>query len=87
MSTGLPSFEMSISDLVPALQNQLAPLDQAFLAATGTDPGFRISQGIMLISFLRENQFIWDTRLTYHMNHRYDICSCRLKICISKKHI
>ena len=39
--TGLPMFEMPISDLVPGLSNQLAPLDQAFLANTGTDPGFR----------------------------------------------
>ena len=34
---GLPSFEMPISDLIPDLQNQLLPLDQAYIAATGTD--------------------------------------------------
>jgi long-chain fatty acid transport protein len=39
--SGLPSFEMSIADLVPMLQNQLTPLDQGIQAATGTDPGFR----------------------------------------------
>jgi long-subunit fatty acid transport protein len=39
--TGLPSFEMPIADLVPMLSTALAPLDQAFLAGTGTDPGFR----------------------------------------------
>jgi long-chain fatty acid transport protein len=39
-SAGLPSFEMPIADLVPMLQNQLLPLDQAFEAATGTNPGF-----------------------------------------------
>lgn len=38
---GLPSFEMQIADLVPVLQSQLAPLDAAFLAGTGTDPFFR----------------------------------------------
>jgi long-chain fatty acid transport protein len=38
--TGLPSFEMPVSDLVPALSGALLPLDQAFLAATGTNPGF-----------------------------------------------
>jgi len=40
-NAGLPSFEMSVADLVPMLQSQLYPLDQAFLAGTGTDPGFR----------------------------------------------
>jgi len=39
-NTGLPVFEMPISDLVPGLTNQLTPLDQAFEAATGNDPGF-----------------------------------------------
>ena len=39
-NSGLPSFEMPISDIVPMLQNQLTPLDQAILAGTGTDPGF-----------------------------------------------
>jgi long-chain fatty acid transport protein len=39
--TGLPSFEMPISDLVPGLSSQLAPLDNAFKAVTGVDPGFR----------------------------------------------
>lgn len=38
---GLPSFEMQVADLVPALSAQLAPLDQAIQAGTGTDPGFR----------------------------------------------
>jgi len=39
---GLSSFEMQIADLVPALSNQLAPLDQAFDAIPGVDdPGFR----------------------------------------------
>ncbi len=43
--TGLPSFEASISDLVPMLQVALAPLDAALSLAQpagyGFDPGFR----------------------------------------------
>ena len=38
---GLPSFEMSLSDIVPMLQSQLYPLDTAVASAIGTDPGFR----------------------------------------------
>jgi len=40
-ATGLPSFEMMISNLVPGLQQQLAPLDQGSIDAIGVDPGFR----------------------------------------------
>ncbi len=38
---GLPSFEYELSTLVPMLQGQLAPLDQAIQSMTGADPGFR----------------------------------------------
>ena len=38
--TGLPSFEIPVSQLVPMLQSQLAPLDQAIAGLTGTNPGF-----------------------------------------------
>ena len=39
-ATGLPSFEMQIANLVPGLQQQLTPLDQGVLQATGADPNF-----------------------------------------------
>ena len=67
--TGLPSFEMSISDLVPALQNQLAPLDQAFLAATGTDPGFKNVTGYNADIFFEGKSFY----LGYQANISYAI--------------
>ena len=67
--TGLPSFEMSISDLVPGLQNQLAPLDQAFLAATGTDPGFKNVTGYNADIFFEGKSFY----LGYQANVSYEI--------------
>jgi long-chain fatty acid transport protein len=39
--SGLPSFEMGIADLVPGLQSKMNTIDQAAVAITGNDPGFR----------------------------------------------
>ena len=39
--TGLPTFEVPVSDLVPILYNSLQPLDQSIEDATGWDPGYR----------------------------------------------
>ena len=39
--TGLPTFEVPVSDLVPLLYNSLQPLDQSIEDATGWDPGYR----------------------------------------------
>jgi len=39
--TGLPTFEVPVSDLVPMLYNSLQPLDQSIEDATGWDPGYR----------------------------------------------
>jgi len=39
--TGLPSFEVPVSDLVPMLYNSLQPLDQSIEDATAWDPGYR----------------------------------------------
>jgi long-chain fatty acid transport protein len=44
-NAGLPSFEMSVADLVPGLQSQLGQIDQAAVAITGSDPGFRNISG------------------------------------------
>jgi len=38
--TGLPEFEMPVSQLVPYLQSTIAPLDQLMEQTTGTNPGF-----------------------------------------------
>ncbi len=40
-ATGLPAFEMMISELVPGLQSQLAQLDQGVVEASYPDPLFR----------------------------------------------
>jgi len=37
---GLPSFEIPVSGIVPLLQANLQPLDQAIEGLTGTNPGF-----------------------------------------------
>lgn len=37
---GLPSFEIPVSGVVPLLQSNLQPLDQAIEGLTGTNPGF-----------------------------------------------
>lgn len=39
--TGLPSFEIPVSSLVPMLYGSLSPLDDAIEAGTGWDPGYR----------------------------------------------
>ncbi|MEN8226937.1 MAG: hypothetical protein ABFS38_02200 [Bacteroidota bacterium] len=39
--SGLPSFEIPVSSLVPLLYGSLLPLDQAVEAGTGWDPGYR----------------------------------------------
>ena len=56
---------MSISDLVPGLQNQLAP-DEAF-GCYRHDPGFKNVTGYSATFFSRELQFISDTRPMYPM--------------------
>jgi long-subunit fatty acid transport protein len=40
-TTGLPSFEYTLSGIPTILQQQLLPLDQTAEALLGTDPGFR----------------------------------------------
>ena len=39
--TGLPSFEIPVSSLVPMLYGSLEPLDEAIFEGTGWDPGYR----------------------------------------------
>ena len=68
--TGLPSFEMQVADLVPALQAQLAPLDQAIQAGTGTDPGFRNISGYNSTIFFegRSIYFGFQLNASYEIN-------------------
>jgi long-subunit fatty acid transport protein len=43
--SGLPSFEIPVSSLVPMLQGALAPIDQGIVDAGFPDPGFRNVSG------------------------------------------
>ena len=43
--TGLPSFEIPVSSLVPMVQGMLYPLDTTIAGMTGNDPGFRNVSG------------------------------------------
>ena len=43
--TGLPSFEIPVSSLVPYMNQTLAPLDALITGATGTNPGFATISG------------------------------------------
>jgi long-chain fatty acid transport protein len=68
--TGLPSFEIPVASLVPMLQGALAPIDQAILAATTVDPGFRNVSGYnMSASFKgQSNYFGYQVGATYAIN-------------------
>jgi len=68
--TGLPSFEMPISSLVPVLSATLAPLDEAFLAATGNDPGFRNITGYAADIFFEGTSvyFGYQANVSYEIN-------------------
>lgn len=44
-TTGLPSFEIPVSSLVPMLQGALAPIDQGLIGAGLPDPGYRNISG------------------------------------------
>jgi len=68
-NTGLPSFEMPISDVVPGLASSLAPLDAAFLAGTGSDPGFRNITGYTSDIFFKGTSVYFG----YQANVSYDI--------------
>jgi long-chain fatty acid transport protein len=68
--TGLPSFEIPVSSLVPLIQGALAPLDAAIGGATGTDPGFRNVTGYnMNASFKGESRYFgYQVGATYAIN-------------------
>ena len=69
-NTGLPSFEMSISDVVPSLVSSLTPLDAAFKAGTGTDPGFRNITGYTSNIFFKGTSvyFGYQANISYEIN-------------------
>ena len=69
-NTGLPSFEMPISDVVPSLAGSLAPLDAAFLLGTGSDPGFRNITGYTSEIFFKGTSvyFGYQANVSYAIN-------------------
>ncbi len=67
---GLPSFEMMIADVVPGVSTSLAPLDAAFLAGTGTDPGFKNITGYNADIFFEGTSvyFGYQANISYEIN-------------------
>jgi len=68
--TGLPSFEIPVSSLVPALYGNLAPLDSAVHASTGWDPGYRNISGYdMSAAFNGSSKYMgFQVGVTYAIN-------------------
>jgi long-chain fatty acid transport protein len=68
--TGLPSFEMLVADIVPGLQSQLGQIDQAAVALTGTDPGFRNVTGYNANIYFKGNSiyFGYQANVSYEIN-------------------
>jgi long-chain fatty acid transport protein len=67
---GLPSFESSISELVPLMQSILAPLDAGVLGATGMDPMFRNITGYSADIFFEGSSvyFGYQGNISYSIN-------------------
>ena len=68
-ATGLPSFEMQVSDLVPGLQTQLTPLDEGVEEATGANPNFNNVTAYDAAIFFEGSS----TYLGYQANVSYEI--------------
>jgi long-subunit fatty acid transport protein len=68
--TGLPSFEIPVSSLVPMLQGALAPIDQAIIGAGGGDPGFRNVSGYNMNASFSGKSFYFGYQVgaTYAIN-------------------
>jgi len=67
--SGLPSFEMMLSDLVPVLQGQLSLVDDQVILATGNDPGFRNVTGYDADILFEGSSVFWG----YQFNAAYEI--------------
>ncbi len=70
--TGLPSFEMPISNVVPSLAISLAPLDAAFNSVTGTDPGFRNITGYTADIYFKGSSvyFGYQANISFEINDK-----------------
>jgi len=69
---GLPSFEMRIADLVPSLYSSLKPLDDAFIAGAGIDPGFKNITGYSSDIFFEGSSiyFGYQANVSYEINDK-----------------
>lgn len=67
--SGLPSFEMMLSDLVPVLQGYMAQADQAVIDLGGADPGFRNITGYDADILFEGSSVFWG----YQFNAAYEI--------------
>jgi len=68
--TGLPSFEIPVSSMVPMLQGMLAPIDQAIIGAGQPDPGFRNVTGYNMNASFSGKSFYFGYQVgaTYAIN-------------------
>jgi long-chain fatty acid transport protein len=68
--TGLPSFEIPVSSMVPMLQQSLAPLDQGFVDFGFPDPGFRNITGYNMSAAFEGSSFYmgFQAGVTYAIN-------------------
>jgi long-chain fatty acid transport protein len=77
--TGLPSFELQLSDLVPALQGQLAPIDAALSLAApagyGFDPNFNNVTGYSADIYFKGTSIFFGYQLgaTYKINDIFSV--------------
>lgn len=69
-ATGLPSFEMGISELVPGLATQLAPLDAGVVGAGYPDPTFRNVTGYNADIYFKGSSiyFGYQANISYEIN-------------------
>jgi long-subunit fatty acid transport protein len=67
--TGLPSFEIPLSDLDPIVSGLLAPLDQGIASVTGTNPQFSNIQGYSADIYFKGSSvfFGYQLGLTYQI--------------------
>lgn len=67
--TGLPSFIVPISNLVPMLQSSLTPIDEGIESATGDDPGFSNISGYSVDAFFEGTSVYFG----YQLNASYEL--------------
>lgn len=74
-ANGLPSFEMQIADMVPALIYKLTQLDNAILSGTGNDPHFRNITGYSANIYFKGSSTYFGAQLnaSYAINDMFSV--------------